>query len=91
MASLDANERGRLTRLRLYGAGISLYFPLTTRWLPRRRDITELDFYAELTARLDGWSSTLWNKVNDAYSKLVAEGCRRRHRARATALRTLDE
>lgn len=62
----------REARLRLHGTTVSLYFPLTARWLMRRRGMDEPSLHGEIIARLDGWSTPMWEKVNAAFEQVTA-------------------
>jgi uncharacterized protein (UPF0276 family) len=62
----------REARLRLHGTTVSLYFPLTSRWIMRRRGMAEPAFHGEIVTRLDGWSTPMWEKVNAAFEQVIA-------------------
>ncbi|MEU2246984.1 DUF692 family multinuclear iron-containing protein [Streptomyces sp. NPDC019224] len=66
-------EYERTQRLRLHGTNICSYHPLTSRWLMHRENIDEMQLFERLVPDLAGAGTTMWDKVNTAFRKLVDE------------------
>ncbi|MFD3353431.1 multinuclear nonheme iron-dependent oxidase [Streptomyces fradiae] len=66
-------EYERTQRLRLHGTNVSSYYPLTSRWLMHRENLDEMQFFERLVPDLAGADTTMWEKVNIAFHKLVAQ------------------
>ncbi|MEV6796566.1 DUF692 family multinuclear iron-containing protein [Streptomyces sp. NPDC051320] len=64
-------ERGQ--RLRLHGTNVASYYPLTSRWLMHREELDELQFFERLVPDLAGAATSMWDKINTAFHKLITE------------------